>query len=64
MGSIPKPCVTGISHGMLPITLTRLVTAPEDRILVLFGAGHQYLLQQFFRESGRFVVDSAQTYFI
>ena len=49
---------------MIYVNVTRLVTAPEDRILVLFGAGHQYLLQQFFRESGRFVVDSAQTYFI
>lgn len=44
------------------VNVTRLVTAPDDRILIMFGAGHRYLLQQFLTESGRFVVDSAQTY--
>lgn len=44
------------------VNVSRLMTSPDDRILVMFGAGHRYLLQQFFTESGRFVVDSAQSY--
>jgi hypothetical protein len=40
----------------------RPVASPDVRILVMFGTGHLYLLQQFFSESGRFAVDSAQMY--
>lgn len=46
------------------VNVNRVVASPNDRILVMFGAGHRYLLQQFFAESGRFVVDSDQTYLI
>lgn len=34
--------------------LTRLTARPEDRILVIYGAGHAYLLRQFAIESGAF----------
>ncbi|MCL6443407.1 MAG: hypothetical protein K6T83_08125 [Alicyclobacillus sp.] len=42
--------------------VTRLVNSPEDRILVMFGNGHSYLLNQFFQESGLFNVELADTY--
>jgi hypothetical protein len=31
--------------------LTRLVRGPNERILVLYGQGHSFLLRQFVRES-------------
>jgi Family of unknown function (DUF5694) len=34
--------------------LTRLTARPEDRIIVIYGAGHAYLLRQFAIESGAF----------
>lgn len=34
--------------------LLRLNAKPQDRILVLYGSGHAYLLNQFLEESGRF----------
>jgi hypothetical protein len=34
--------------------LVRLTEKPEDRILVIYGQGHAYLLRQFARESGAF----------
>jgi hypothetical protein len=37
--------------------LTRLAARPDDRVLVIFGAGHRPLLEQFARQSGSFVVD-------
>jgi hypothetical protein len=38
--------------------LTRLTSNPQDRILVIYGVGHAYLLRQFARESNAFhVVD-------
>jgi len=42
--------------------ITRLATSPEDRILVMFGNGHIYLLNQFFQESGLFNVELADKY--
>jgi hypothetical protein len=30
----------------------RDILGPEERVLVLYGAGHAYLLDQFLRESG------------
>jgi hypothetical protein len=34
--------------------LTRLTSKPQDRILVIYGAGHAYLLRQFAAESNAF----------
>lgn len=44
--------------------VTRLVTSPEERILVMFGNGHTYLLHQFFQESGLFNVELADKYLL
>jgi hypothetical protein len=35
-------------------SLTQLGAGPQDRVLVIFGYGHAYLLRQFARESGAF----------
>ncbi len=34
--------------------LVRLADSPEDRVVVIYGAGHAYLLSQYARESGAF----------
>lgn len=34
--------------------LVQLAIQPDDRVLVIYGQGHAYLLQQFARESGAF----------
>ena len=44
------------------VNLTRIVNAPEDRILVIYGAGHLPLLTQFVRDSGLFSLESVATY--
>lgn len=36
--------------------LVRLAAKPEDRVLVIYGAGHGFLLDQFARESGAFTL--------
>jgi hypothetical protein len=36
--------------------LVRLAGKPEDRVLVIYGAGHGFLLDQFARESGAFTL--------
>jgi len=43
------------------VNLARL-TAPDDRILVLFGAGHAWLLRQFARESGLYELEDPLPY--
>lgn len=40
----------------------RLVRKPEERILVIYGAGHKYLLNQFLDESSQFHVHSVTDY--
>lgn len=42
--------------------ITRLAQSADDRILLIIGAGHVYLVSQFLRESGLFHVESAHTY--
>jgi len=42
--------------------ITRLAQSADDRILLIIGAGHVYLISQFLRESGLFHVESAHTY--
>ncbi|MBE3576099.1 MAG: hypothetical protein IMX00_00135 [Limnochordales bacterium] len=42
--------------------IARLAESPADRILLIIGADHVYLVSQFLRESGLFEVESAHTY--
>lgn len=44
------------------VNLTRIVTAPTDRVLVLYGAGHIPLLTQFLHDSGRFKLEAVERY--
>jgi hypothetical protein len=39
-----------------------LVKQPKERVLVIYGAGHAYLLRQMARESGAFRVEEASAY--
>ncbi|WP_199624782.1 DUF5694 domain-containing protein [Paenibacillus alkalitolerans] len=38
------------------------ISSPEDRILVIYGSGHIYLLSQFIKESGLFSLESVEKY--
>jgi hypothetical protein len=40
----------------------RLISEPNERILVIYGGGHKYLLDQFFNESNQFNVHSVNEY--
>jgi len=40
----------------------RRLAQPDDRVLVLFGAGHGFLLDQYARQSGAFEVSDAMAY--
>ncbi|MDZ7660383.1 DUF5694 domain-containing protein [Fodinibius sp.] len=42
--------------------IIRFTESPDDRILVVYGAGHNYLLNQFARESGFYEVESPLNY--
>ncbi|MCP3028700.1 DUF5694 domain-containing protein [Halobacillus sp. A5] len=42
--------------------LVELITSKDDNILVLYGAGHLYLLNQFLKESNIFIVETVQDY--
>jgi Family of unknown function (DUF5694) len=42
--------------------ITRITEGQNDRILVLYGAGHSFLLKQFLRDSGRYTVIEANKY--
>ncbi|MFD1675203.1 DUF5694 domain-containing protein [Alicyclobacillus fodiniaquatilis] len=42
--------------------VVRLATENTDRVLVIFGSAHNYLLKQFFRDSGLFEVELVQKY--
>ncbi|WP_336882243.1 DUF5694 domain-containing protein [Priestia koreensis] len=42
--------------------IAELTTDPDDRILVIYGTGHLYLLQQFCKEGDRFVIENPTTY--
>lgn len=44
------------------VNLTRITESNEDRILLIIGAGHVWLLQQFAKESGFFAVESPLRY--
>jgi Family of unknown function (DUF5694) len=42
----------------------RRISSPNDRVLVLFGAGHGYFLNQFATESGAFVLERPSQYLL
>ena len=44
------------------VNLTRITESTDDRILLIVGAGHVYLIQQFLEESGDYIVESPLQY--
>ena len=42
--------------------LTRITESADDRILLIIGAGHVYLVQQFLEESGDYIIESPLKY--
>ncbi|GHO63109.1 hypothetical protein KSC_020010 [Ktedonobacter sp. SOSP1-52] len=41
------------------VNLTRIITSPQDRVLVIYGAGHVPLLSQYIRDSGLYELETA-----
>lgn len=44
------------------VNLTRITESVGDRILLIIGAGHVYLVQQFLEESGNYIVENPVKY--
>ena len=44
------------------VNLTRITESVDERILLIIGAGHVYLVQQFFEESGDYIIESPLKY--
>ena len=44
------------------VNLTRITESTDDRILLIIGAGHVYLVQQFLEESGNYIIESPLKY--
>ena len=44
------------------VNLTRITESANDRILLIIGAGHVYLVQQFLEESGDYIIESPLKY--
>ena len=44
------------------VNLTRITESPDDRILLIIGAGHVFLVQQFLEDSGDYIVESPLDY--
>lgn len=44
------------------VNLTRITESADDRILLIIGAGHVYLVQQFLEDSGDYIVESPLKY--
>ena len=44
------------------VNLTRITESADDRILLIIGAGHVYLVQQFLEESGDYIIESPLKY--
>ena len=42
--------------------MTRITESADDRILLIIGAAHVYLIQQFFEESGAYIIESPLKY--
>ena len=46
------------------VNLTRIMEAKDDRILLIIGAGHIFLLQQLLENSGDYTVESPLKYLV
>ncbi|RKU21813.1 hypothetical protein C6500_05555 [Candidatus Poribacteria bacterium] len=44
------------------VNLTRITESADDRILLIIGAAHVYLIQQFLEESGDYIIESPLKY--
>ena len=44
------------------VNLTRITESADERILLIIGAGHVYLVQQFLEESGDYIIESPLKY--
>ena len=44
------------------VNMTRITESTDDRILLIIGAGHVYLIQQFLEDSGDYIVESPLEY--
>ena len=44
------------------VNLTRITESADDRILLIIGAGHVFLVQQFLEDSGDYIVESPLNY--
>ena len=44
------------------VNLTRIAESADDRILLIIGAGHVFLVQQFLEDSGDYIVESPLDY--
>ncbi len=44
------------------VNLTRITESTDDRILLIIGVGHVYLVQQFLEESGDYIIESPLKY--
>ena len=44
------------------VNLTRITESTDDRILLIIGAGHVFLIQQFLENSGDYIVESPLQY--
>ena len=44
------------------VNLTRITESADERILLIIGAGHVYLIQQFLEESGDYTIESPLKY--
>ena len=44
------------------VNLTRITESTDDRIMLIIGSGHVYLVQQFFEESGDYIIESPLKY--
>ena len=44
------------------VNLTRITESADERIMLIIGAAHVYLVQQFFEESGDYIIESPLKY--
>lgn len=44
------------------VNLTRITESADDRILLVIGAGHTFLVQQFLEDSGDYIIESSLKY--
>ena len=44
------------------VNLTRITESPDDRILLVIGAGHIFQIEQFLKDSGDYIVESPLKY--